>query len=200
MVKTATVQPLIENNLLKQMLIQRSLFVYMLYNLNIFRTEDWRPCNFPYTGLSGYNPNPDYCYDTFADAVPDKYVYDLGRLIYTAVFLPFTFLFAHRVMYMLVDLGLFSFAIPFYSVNKDFTRVRRVINVHDQCNIFCLMAAATQNARVIDLHSWQGIIQFSVYKLLGRLVRSLIVTVGSIIVKIWMNLISFWTSTSSATR
>ena len=42
-------------------------FVYVLMCYD--RTEDWVPCNYPYTGLSGYEPDPDYCYDTFAESL-----------------------------------------------------------------------------------------------------------------------------------
>ena len=115
-------------------------------------------------------------------------------MVYTAIYIPFVLIFAHRVMFMLVDLKVFSCAVPFYPVEDSFTRKRRIINIHDQCNALTLLATLIQLARFLDLHAWQDIIPFTVYKVMGRLVRSLIVTVASIIIKIWMNLISFWTS------
>lgn len=98
---------------------------------------------------------------------------------------------------MLVDLDMLSFAVPFYPKVDTFTRKNRIINVHDQCNILSLLAVTIQMVRFIDLHAWQNVIPFTAYKVMGRLVRSLIVTTGSIIIKMWMNLISFWTSATT---
>ena len=49
----------------------------------------------------------------------------------------------------------------------------------------------------IDLKAWQGKIPYIGYRIMGRLVRSLVTTVSVVIFKIWMSLISFWTSKST---
>jgi hypothetical protein len=178
-------------NILKH--IQVTTYKHVL-RFNIIRTEDWRPCDFPYTGLAGYHPAAEHCYETFAESIPDEFVYRIGQIIYSVMYIPFILIFLHRVLYMIVDLKMLSFAVPFCAANIHFTRKKRIINIHDQCNILALLGTVLQFVRFYDLHAWQGMMRFTVYKLLGRLVRSVIVTIASIIIKIWMNLISFWTS------
>lgn len=169
----------------------------MLRCLWLFRTEDWRPCDFPYTGLEGYYPNADHCFETFAESLPDTYLYDIGRIIFAVMYLPIFLTFAHRVTYMLVDLGLCPFSVPCHAVHGDFKRKSRTINIHDQCNVLSLLGSGIQLLCFFDLHAWQDVIAYTVYRVLGRLVRSMIVTTAIIIIKIWMNLISFWTSSTS---
>lgn len=171
------------------------MYSYRLTILHFaLRTEDWRPCSFPYTGLSAYRSNPEYCHETFAESLPSDYVYRLGQLIYSVSYLPFLLIFANRVIYMLVDLKVIS--VPFYAKDNAFARNMRIINIHDQCNILTLLGVIIQSIRFIDLHAWRGVIPFTAYKVMGRLVRSLIVTTAAIIIKIWMNLISFWSSST----
>ena len=174
--------------------MSRSIVLLLTMTLH-FRTNDWIPCKFPYTGLSGYNPDPDYCYDTFAESSPG-YAYKVAQLTYAAVYFPLLIVFANRVLYVLVDLKCIPFRLPLHKETPEFTRKSRIINVHDQCNIFSLCGVVLQLIRLVDLHSWKDILSFEVNRCFGRLVRSLILTTGVIIIKIWMNLISFWTTKS----
>ena len=164
----------------------------------LVRSEDWVPCDFPYTGLSGYEPDPAYCYDTFAESLPNPIVYTIAQYTYVTIFLPFVLIFARRVILIFVDMKLLTCNIPFLLSNDAFTRRSRVVNSHDQCNIMCLLAVVLETARLaIDLEAWQGIIPPAIYRIMGRLVRSLVVTTAIVIFKIWMGLISFWTSKST---
>ena len=103
----------------------------------LVRSEDWVPCDFPYTGLSGYEPDPAYCYDTFAESLPNPIAYTIAQCTYVAAFLPFVLIFVRRVILIFVDMKLLSFEIPFHSSNVNYSRVSRRINSHDQCNIMC---------------------------------------------------------------
>lgn len=179
---------------------RRETFLHSIIQLDCHRrTEDWRPCEYPYTGLSAYTADAEYCFQTFAEGIPDEFVYFLGQLAYAALYLPFALMFGSRVLYMLVDLQVLACPVPFHPADQKYTRKNRVMNIHDQCNLLTLLAATIQSVRFLDLHAWQGIIPFAVYQLMGRVVRTLSVTVGSIIIKIWMNLISFWTPGTNTT-
>ena len=144
-------------------------------------SEDWHPCAFPYSGLSGYAPSATYCDTLFSEAFPDAY---LGvHIFFLLAYSLLALLYGCRVLLCQVDLNRLPTSPPFAFLTQRLrdTAYRRepkpnklkpgttsvAMNVYDFCNCFMLVTAVLQVILSCDVEGWSDLIPYKVHVTLG---------------------------------
>ena len=124
------------------------------------------PCDFPYTGLSGYEPDPSYCYDTFAESLTNN-VFLVAKTTYMFVFVSLFLAYLVRVLYWFIDTKTWKYgaklSIPLITTREDNINCARHssrLTTNDFCNCLCCFGVLVEIFRSIDLNAWSDIIPF----------------------------------------